>query len=112
MLKSTMSRLAILLDEELAAVRGRNYAALDGLSHRKAQLLLEISRLSKGVVPDEETQAQLRSLKAKLDENMRVLGIYLEAGREIADLVAESAALQHSDGTYSAPGAIGGGARE
>lgn len=103
-IRRAISRLLEVLDQETAALRDRTPIDLKDSNNRKAHGLLELDRAAamlEGMPPDGATLALLRELREKLDTNSRVLGIHIDAVREIASIIAESIREAESDGTYT-----------
>ncbi len=85
----------------------RTNAAVDfrALNARKGHGLLELNRALRplrGRALEPATLQRLESLRAELDANRAVLGMHLQAVREITTVVSEAIREAESDGTYSA----------
>ncbi len=107
-----IERLSETLCEETRALRQSGGADLERFTHQKNYGLLELTRAMRALPAHEHSSAlstQLRSLRARLDENLKVLGLHLAAAEEIADLVSGTLEDAASDGTYTACVARGGG---
>ena len=102
-LTQSINRLEALLAGETNALREGRPVNLGELSHRKNQSLLELSRISRGLDPSNLTsdlKTKLGVLRARLDDNRRVLQLHMEAAGEITGLIARAIADAESDGTY------------
>jgi hypothetical protein len=100
-----IERLRSALDAENAQIASRKAVDFREFNLRKSQGLLELSRLMP-VVAGVETGPQLRAalvgLKAKLEDNRRILRVQLRAVQEVSEIVARTIQAGQSDGTYSA----------
>ena len=100
-----IDRLSGALDAENAQIASRKAVDFREFNLRKSQGLLELSRLMP-VVAGAETGprlgAALADLKAKLEDNRRILRIQLKAVQEVSEIVARTIQAGQSDGTYSA----------
>jgi hypothetical protein len=100
-----IERLRSALDAENAQIASRKAVDFREFNLRKSQGLLELSRLMP-VVAGAETGPQLRAalvgLKAKLEDNRRILRVQLKAVQEVSEIVARTIQAGQSDGTYSA----------
>jgi hypothetical protein len=102
--EKAVARLEDVLDQETAALRARGAVDLKSFNNRKSHGLLDLSRalrVYEGTEPEAALRARLAGLRAKLDENSRVLKIHLDAVREIAAVIADAIRDAESDGTYS-----------
>jgi hypothetical protein len=103
-LEKTIDRLEDILEEETRALRGRRSLDMREFNNRKSQALLELSRVARllGSGPlDAELQDRLTSLRSKLEVNLGVIRMHLDAVKEIAAVVSGSIQDAQSDGTYS-----------
>lgn len=103
-LTQAINRLEAVLAGETNALREGRTINLVDTSNRKSQSLLELSRISRGIDPGSATphlRTKLNTLRARLDENSRVLKLHMEATDEIARLIARTLEEAESDGTYS-----------
>jgi hypothetical protein len=100
-----IERLRSGLDAENAQIASRKAVDFREFNLRKSQGLLELSRLIP-IVAGVETGPQLRAalvgLKAKLEDNRRILRVQLRAVQEVSEIVARTIQAGQSDGTYSA----------
>jgi hypothetical protein len=100
-----IERLRSALDAENAQIASRRLVDFREFNLRKSQGLLELSRLMP-VVAGAETGPKLRAalvgLKAKLEDNRRILRVQLKAVQEVSEIVARTIQAGQSDGTYSA----------
>ncbi|MBO0661232.1 hypothetical protein LQ948_01485 [Jiella sp. MQZ9-1] len=98
-------RLEAILALEIDALRGQISEPLAELTSRKNYCLLEFSRLSRSLAGQAEVdpriETRLRSLKAALNENQRVLDLHVKASNEIGSVIAKTIAAADSDGTYT-----------
>ena len=70
----------------------------------KSRGLLDLMRVTRSVSIEDldgESIDRLKSLRAILDENQRVITNHLVAAREISDVLAQAMESVESDGTYS-----------
>ena len=100
-----IERLRGALEAENAQIASRKAVDFREFNLRKSQGLLELSRLMP-IVAGAETGPQLRAalvgLKAKLEDNRRILRVQLKAVQEVSEIVARTIQAGQSDGTYSA----------
>jgi hypothetical protein len=105
----TIDRIEQVIDEETRELRRQKVANLRDFNHRKSQSLLELSRAVRGLgeaARDRRLQGKLESLRAKIGENLAVLGMHLAAAHEVSGIISRAIQEAESDGTYSAgPGA-------
>lgn len=99
-----VERLARLIEQESAALRGRQSIDFEEFNSRKAHALLEFSRASRAFgaprsAPSVETA--LTRLRSGLAENAELLDDRLRAMREIAGIMINTIEMAESDGTYS-----------
>lgn len=102
-LSDVVSRLLRVIDDENRVLTERQDQALDALIQKKSQLLLELLRVQKTINPEALQPASrnlLRSLRAALEANKRMLAINLAAAREVTDTILEALRQSESDGTY------------
>ncbi len=103
-LSATLTRLESLLDEERAELSGGRFSRVPEFNMRKSQLLLELSRTVKAAAaisagPDMEERVS--ALRRKLIDNRAVLGVHLEAAREVVAIITQAMQDAESDGTYT-----------
>ena len=100
-----IERLRSALEAENAQIASRKAVDFREFNLRKSQGLLELSRLMP-IVAGAETGPLLRAalvgLKAKLEDNRRILRVQLKAVQEVSELIARTIQAGQSDGTYSA----------
>jgi hypothetical protein len=100
-----IERLRTALDAENAQIASHKVVDFRELNLRKSQGLLELSRLMPTVAGAEigpQLHAALAALKAKLEDNRRMLRVQLKAVQAVSEIVARSIQAGQSDGTYSA----------
>ncbi len=101
---AVVDRVEAVVDAETEALAQRRPVDMAGLTLRKRQGLLELSRIMRafsGIGPQVEAQDRLGRLSAKLERNRVVLDRQLRAVREVADIIAASIKDAESDGTYT-----------
>ena len=111
-LRSAAARLVNILEHETTALRQRRPLILDELSDRKNQVLLELTRLDKGLnreALDPELASRLSDLRDRLEGNRSLLELHLRAVRSVADILATAIRDAESDGTYSTLGTMKAG---
>ena len=98
----TVRRLCDLLDEETLMLRSSALADLKDFNRRKQQGMLELDRALRAMSGDlaSEVAPLLAALRERLNENLQVLGLHLEAMREVSDLMRRCIRRAQSDGTY------------
>ncbi|MEM9028681.1 MAG: hypothetical protein AAGC70_09975 [Pseudomonadota bacterium] len=97
-------KLTSVLQEERQALAERDDAKIGMIVTRKNQLTLELSRVSASLDDTQPSDAAIESLqkiREGLADNHRLLGLHVEALREITSLVARVVQTSQSDGTYS-----------
>jgi hypothetical protein len=105
MLLAAIERLQSALEAENAEIASRRIVDFRRFNLLKSQGLLELTRLGPMVAPDEigpTLRAALFSLKAKLEDNRRVLRVQLKAAQQVSEVIARTIQAGQSDGTYSA----------
>lgn len=98
-----IQRLAVVVDQETAALRDLKAVDLNDFSNKKNQALLELDRAMRtrdGASADAAVQASLADLRAKLERNRRALKVHLEAVHEIVSILSDAIRAADSDGTY------------
>lgn len=103
-LRDIATRLAELLEQEIAALRAHQTIDLDENSDRKNQMLLELSRISRsldGGTLDPALRPVLDRLRDRLDKNLAVLELNIGAVRDVAGILTSAIREAESDGTYS-----------
>jgi len=109
MLSNSLDRLEETIDAETAALLARDLSAMDEFNRRKSQSLLEITRIIRTVKDgsiDETAVKRFEGLRAKLEENQKILSQYMRAVQEISMVVSNAIQTVESDGTYSANSAL------
>jgi hypothetical protein len=105
MLLLAIERLRATLDAENAQIASRKKVDFHQFNLRKSQGLLELTRLMPVVAGTEigpELRAALIGLRAKLEDNRRILRVQLKAVQEVSEIIAKTIQAGQSDGTYSA----------
>jgi hypothetical protein len=104
---NAVERLEGLLDRETAMLIGHQPIALEDFNHKKRHGLLELIRAMdamRGFDRDffgrdaKETLAQLR---VKLQKNLAILRMHMDAVGAIAAIIAQAIQEYESDGTYT-----------
>jgi hypothetical protein len=104
MLLASLKRLEGTIAAETEALLAHRPIDLEAVNRRKSQSLLELTRLTRGLDPeqlDAPVRDQLLRLRGALERNQDVVGLHLRAVEEISGIVAESIREAESDGTYS-----------
>lgn len=105
-LASTVERLERILDQEETLLLRHETAALDEITDKKAQVLLELGHIVtalRGIDPVPSAghaQILLAQLRGRLEVNRTILEMHLRAVREVASIIARAIEEQESDGTY------------
>ncbi len=102
-LRDVLSRLAATLEEENQTLENRRELSLDGIIHKKSQLLLELMRASKNCGPDlikRYFESDVRKFKALTQANDRLLSVHLTVAKEVSNTILEALRQNESDGTY------------
>jgi hypothetical protein len=105
MLMLAVQRVHDAIDTENARIAGARVIDLQEFNLRKSQGLLELSRLMPlfaGVQIDAALREALTLLRAKLEENRRILRVQLKAAQQVSEIIARTIQAGQSDGTYSA----------
>ncbi len=106
MLIASLKRLEATVAAETEALVAHRPIDQEAVNRRKSQSLLELTRLTRGLDPDQldpEMAEQLVSLRDTLERNQSVVALHLRAVEEISGIISESIRNAESDGTYSAP---------
>jgi hypothetical protein len=105
MLMLAVERVRSAIDAENANIASGKLVDFQEFNLRKSQGLLELSRLMP-LFADAEIDAGLRAaligLRARLEDNQRILRVQLKAVQEVSDIIARTIQAGQSDGTYSA----------
>jgi hypothetical protein len=105
MLMLAIERVRSAIEAENATIASGRVVDFKEFNLRKSQGLLELSRLMpvmSGAVLDPELRAALCGLRAKLEDNGRILRVQLKAVQDVSDIIARTIHAGQSDGTYSA----------
>ncbi len=101
---AVIARLQNCLDEESAALVNSPVVDLATFNTRKGQGLMELNRVlaALGTSPyQSEIATEMATLRAKIEENMRLLRLHIAAVKEISRLLSDAIQNEESDGTYS-----------
>ncbi|MDT2021154.1 flagellar protein FlgN [Methylocella sp. CPCC 101449] len=102
--RNAVTRLEQTLVQEIESLSGNDLSQLREFNDRKSRGLLDLMRVTRSVGIEDldgESIDRLKSLRAILDENQRVITNHLVAAREISDVLAQAMESVESDGTYS-----------
>jgi hypothetical protein len=105
MLMLAIRRVQDAIDTENAKIASAKVIDLQEFNLRKSQGLLELSRLMPlfaGVQIDAALREALTLLRAKLEDNRRILRVQLKAVQQVSEIIARTIQAGQSDGTYSA----------
>jgi hypothetical protein len=105
MLLLALKRLQNTLDAENTEIASRKVVDFGEFNLRKSQGLLELTRLMPIVAGSEigpDLREALIGLRAKLEDNRRILRVQLKAVQEVSEIIARTIQAGQSDGTYSA----------
>lgn len=104
---NAVERLERLLDRETAMLIEHQPIALDDFNHKKSHGLLELSRAMdamRGLDRDShglDPNAPLARLRVKLQKNLTILQMHLDAVGAITAIIAHTIQEHESDGTYT-----------
>jgi len=101
--QNILARLNSVITEETAALNQRQIGELQAFTVKKNQLLFELTRALKTLSSDELNHScapQLKELRWRLEANQKLLGIHLDAAREVSQTIIEAIRQADSDGTY------------
>ncbi|KQU05497.1 hypothetical protein ASG60_02210 [Methylobacterium sp. Leaf469] len=104
MLIASLKRLEAVVAAETEALLTHRPFDQEAVNLRKSQSLLELTRLTRGLDPDQiapEVADQLARLSRALSRNQGVVGQHLRAVEEISEIVTQAIRDSESDGTYS-----------
>ena len=104
MLIASLKRLEDTVAAETEALMAHRPIDQEAVNRRKSQSLLELTRLTRGLDPDQLDAPvidQLLRLRGALERNQATVGLHLRAVEEISGIVADSLRDAESDGTYS-----------
>jgi hypothetical protein len=99
-----IERLLNTLDAENVRIASGEPVDFHGFNLRKSQGLLELTRLMPlfaGADIDMTLRVALVGLRAKLEDNRRLLRVQLKAVHEVSEIIARTIQAGQSDGTYS-----------
>jgi hypothetical protein len=102
---AVIKTLTSCLDEETAALKRGSGKDLVFYSNKKGQGMMELTRAfsaTGGLRQNAEVAMALKSLRAKIRDNMHVLRLHVAAVEEISMVLSEAIQSEESDGTYSA----------
>jgi hypothetical protein len=105
MLLLAIARVHNTLDAENAQIASGKAVDFQEFNLRKSQGLLELTRLMPvlaGMEIDASLREALIELRAKLEDNRRILRVQLRAVQEVSEIIARTIQAGQSDGTYSA----------
>ncbi|WP_209010695.1 hypothetical protein [Labrenzia sp. PHM005] len=101
-----VERAIEVVDAETKALRADPTTNLKPFEYRKSQALLDLTR-ARSAVPapayTDELKDGLREFKAALEENVKLLGLHMDAVSEVVQIMSRTMIDQESDGTYEAP---------
>lgn len=103
-IQAGVTRLQVVLDLEIAALKDGKLNLLGELLEKKRQILIELSLAGSwdGVPLSEAPLLEdLQFLKSRLEESERLLKLHLAAVETIAETLAGSIRSREHDGTYS-----------
>jgi hypothetical protein len=109
-----VERLEKVVELETAMLRQHRPVALAEFNHKKTQGMLELRRAIQALdrlALEREMQEPLERLRSKLDKNLAVLQMHLNAVGHVAAIIAQAIQDYDSDGTYSAFAKGGAGSR-
>jgi hypothetical protein len=101
---NAVERLEYIIDLETQLLQAHKLMALQEFNHKKILGLLELRRAMHaqgGQGFDPEMERALSGLRGKLDKNLRVLQMHLNAVQEISAIIAQAIKEHESDGTYT-----------
>lgn len=101
-LGAALDRLESVIATESEALAKRIPLDHADINRQKSQSLLEITRLARALppLPDADLRDRLGALRERLAANHRLLGLHVEAVREVSDLMVGILNDADSDGTY------------
>jgi hypothetical protein len=101
-LSAALDRLESVIAAESEALVNRMPLDHADINRQKSQSLLEITRLARALppLPDAALRERLAMLRERLAANHRLLGLHVEAVREVSDLMVGILNDAESDGTY------------
>jgi hypothetical protein len=105
---TAIERIERLLDLETEMLKQHRPIVLHNFNHKKSHGLLELTRTMDALraldnpAADFDLRAPLERLRVKLESNLAMLQMHLNAVGEIAEIIARAIQDHESDGTYSA----------
>jgi hypothetical protein len=99
-----IARLQNTLEAENVKIASGELVDFHEFNLRKSQGLLELTRLMPlfaGAEIDMTLRVALVGLRAKLEDNRRLLRVQLKAVHEVSEIIARTIQAGQSDGTYS-----------
>lgn len=99
-----IERLQNTLDAENVSISSGGKVDFQDFNQRKSQGLLELTRLMPlfaGAEIGLTLRVALVGLRAKLEDNRRLLRVQLKAVQEVSEIIARTIQAGQSDGTYS-----------
>ncbi|MGO4573405.1 flagellar protein FlgN [Microvirga sp. 2TAF3] len=105
MLAKCLDRIEEAIDLETTALLARDLSGLKEFNRRKSQSLLEFTRLAQTMrleSIDPFLSQRFAALREKLEANHEILGRYMRAAQEVADIISGAIVTANSDGTYAA----------
>ena len=108
-LSQVVANLTRLLYYEHRLLAANDYAKLDSVVADKHRIMNQLVTLSpaRGQVASKALEAELGSLKSRLERNMKALKIRSGAISELAGTIEDAMRSAQSDGTYGPNGAGG-----
>ena len=108
-LSQVVANLSRLLDYEHRLLAANDYDKLDSVVADKHRIMNQLVTLSpaRGQVASKALEAELGSLKSRLERNMKALKIRSGAISELAGTIEDAMRSAQSDGTYG-PNGTGG----
>jgi hypothetical protein len=103
-LRTSLTRLLDLIDEENAVLRLHKIVSHAGFTDRKNQALRELSaarRLVLGAEITETCRPELQRLALALNDNATLLKRHIIAVGEVSDIIIAGLRDENSDGTYA-----------
>ena len=100
---TVIGRIEGYLEEETTALSSGLTFDLVSSNNRKSQGLVDLNcavRVLSKIERGEELQTRLSNLRERLDRNLRVVRMHLNAVKEISDVLSDAIQSAESDGTY------------
>jgi hypothetical protein len=99
-----LDRLLQILRDENEQIGNRRLVDYRDMNAKKAQSLLELTRLRPALLCARDRPAvvgRLTEVVTALERNKYMLGVQVKAARKVSELIARAIADGQSDGTYS-----------